>query len=718
MPSPIGPDYHIHLKLPGDPALTPEGSKLAFTLRWFEPGTLRPRSEIFVMEMPGGAAGLAEVAEALRHSGAATGRQAPVELGGLVRVPQPRQITHESDSEFPAWSPDGRLIGFLRPDDKGRRQVWIMGAAGGEANQVTDEPIGADALAWSPDGTRIAYRADVDVAARAAAKQGQGAPDNGMMPYVATRIRYREDGAGWRGDRFRHIFVADLRSRTIRQITYGEGNDGAPVWSPDGVHIAFISDSNPFREATSRTDLYVVPAEGGSPDRRSGGLYMSGSIAWSPDGDRLAVTGAEGAEEVGGYGLLCQNWVYLLERGSYPARVTDDSIRPQVTSTGFPTSPDYPPLRWTADGRILFVADARGQSYVCEASAGGHADPASPASGRVRKITQGGCQVGAWAVDAAGETAVVSAVTPSSPGELYAVDVRSGATQRLTAFNDAYLHEHPPAKLEKFTIKQEGSDVECRLWLPPDFNPARRYPLLLDVHGGPHSVFFDAFYPIHQIGATNGYVVLAPNPRGSSSYGLGFAAGVHGDWGGGDYMDIMAALTEAVKRPYIDEQRVVIHGSSYGGYMASWAVGHTERFRAAVIAAPVTYLPSFYGTSDIGVSFGEVQFGGRRSDEYAWYVRHSPLTYAGNVNTPVLLLHGEDDFRVPIEQSEQYFVALARAGKVVEFVRLPKTSHGIFRAKHASIRREYFSRMLEWYERWLKQPAARGQSPWSDGRAR
>ncbi len=684
MPSPIGPDYHIHIKLPGDPALTPDGSKLAFTLRWFDADTLKARSEIFVMDVD-----------------AAAGK--PGAAASPAR--QPKQITHESDSELPTWSHDGRFIAFLRPDEKGRKQVWIMGALGGEANQVTDQPIGADAIAWSPDGTRIAFRADVDVAARAA----QGKPATAFTPSVARRLRYREDGAGWRGDKFRHIFVADLRTRMVVQVTFGEGNDGAPVWSPDGTKIAFISDSNPFRELTSRTDVYVVPAGGGTQDRRSGGLFMAGSINWAPVGDRLVVTGAESPAEIGGFGLGCQNWVYVLEHGSYPARITDDSIRPQSTATGFPTSPDYSALRWTADGRILFVADASGQSYVCEVRDDGKG---------ARKITAGGCQITAWAVDAQGRAAVVAAATPSSPGELYVVDLKTGRESRLTSFNDAYLAAHPPATLEKFKVRQEGKDIECRLWLPPDFDPTKRYPLLLDIHGGPHSVFFDAFYPIHQVGATNGYIVLAPNPRGSSSYGLGFATAVHGDWGGADYMDVMAALTEAAKRPYVDDRRVVVHGSSYGGYMASWAVGHTDRFRAAVIAAPVTYLPSFYGTSDIGVPFGEVQFGGRRSDEYAWYIRHSPLTYAGNVETPVLLVHGEDDYRVPIEQSEQYFVALTRAGKTVEFVRLPRTSHGIFRARHAEIRREYFSRMLAWYEKWLNEPEAKVRAVWSDGRAR
>ena len=254
MPQPIGPDYHIHIKLVSDPALTPDGALVAFTLRWFDSGTIKPRSEIFVID--------------LGASGPSKGAQPA----------QPRQLTHESDSEMPAWSPDGRTVAMLRPDNHSRRQVWTISAAGGEAKQLTDEPGGVDALAWSPDGTRIAFRADV---APDLPEPGRDLEKDPLIS-VARRLRYREDGFGWRGDRFRHIFIADVRSRAVKQITFGEGNDGAPVWSPDGMSIAFISDFNPFREITARTDVNVIPAAGGPPDRRSGGLFMSGSIAWSP----------------------------------------------------------------------------------------------------------------------------------------------------------------------------------------------------------------------------------------------------------------------------------------------------------------------------------------------------------------------------------------------------------------------------------------------------
>jgi dipeptidyl aminopeptidase/acylaminoacyl peptidase len=183
--------------------------------------------------------------------------------------------------------------------------------------------------------------------------------------------------------------------------------------------------------------------------------------------------------------------------------------------------------------------------------------------------------------------------------------------------NSNFFLSHEVASLEKFSFERVGMEIEVRVWFPPNFDPGKKYPLLLDVHGGPHSSFFDAFYPIHQVCAGAGYVVVAPNPRGSSTYGAASIEAVHGDWGGEDFRDVMNAMEEVAKREYIDEKKVVIHGSSYGGFMSSWAVGHTDRFRAAVIAAPVTNLSSFYGTSDIGVNFSETQLGGERFDKLA-----------------------------------------------------------------------------------------------------
>ena len=201
--------------------------------------------------------------------------------------------------------------------------------------------------------------------------------------------------------------------------------------------------------------------------------------------------------------------------------------------------------------------------------------------------------------------------------------------------------------------------------------------------------------------ATAGFIVLAANPRGSTTYGNAFTMAVLGDWGGEDYQDLMAAVDAAASRPYVDDTRLGVHGYSYGGYMSSWIIGHTSRFKAAVVGAPCIDLPSMYGTSDIGVSFGEVQWHGTRWKALAQAVERSPLTYAPDVETPVLLLHGEADLRCPIEQGEQYFVALKRHGKEVEFVRFPDCSHLFLRVGHPKMREEYLGRALAWFQRYL-----------------
>jgi len=658
LPEPIGPDYFMHLKTAAGPHLSSDGNRLAFDLSWIDADTYETRSRVMVLDVPDG---------------------------------EPREFTHGADARSPRWSPDGTTLAFLREDVEGRKQIWVMPADGGEGCPLTEAPRSVIEYAWSPDGTRIAFVSEV-------AEPGDGdVPGELPQPRVVRRISYRSEGVGWRGDSRRHLFMSDARTGEITRLTEGDYEHSTPVWSPDGNSIAFISTRSPDRDISARNEVYVLPADRGAPELRSQGLFMAGGIAWSPDGTKLAVVGAEPAEDVGGYGLVCQGWLYVLEPGAPPRRVTDDSVRPLV---GTNINDGNPALLWTTSDRLFFAADARSRSYLCSAPAGG---------GEIRRIASLGAIAG-WAPDPSGSRAVVVASTLESTGELHLVDLTSGDETRITRFNDAYFADHPPARMEKLTFERAGQEIEALVWLPPDFDPGKAYPLMLDIHGGPHGVFREAFYPLCQIGATNGYVVLEPNPRGSSAYGLEFALAVHRDWAGEDYGDIMAALDEVLRRPYLDPEEVVVHGSSYGGYMTSWAVGQTDRFKAAVIAAPVTALASFYGTSDIGVPFGDVQFGGAPDEARDWYTEHSPVAYAANVRTPVLLVHGEADDRVPIGQAEQFFVALKRLGKTVEFVRLPGAGHSLFQMAPPRMRKEYFARMLAWFERWLTPPDTGGQA--------
>ncbi len=648
MTTPIGPDVARLLRAVADPALSPDGSRLAYTHSWFGQENGDARSRIMMLDL-------------------ATGQQ--------------EEFTQGKADAVPKFAPGGATLGFLRPDEDDRRQVWLMAAGGGEARPLTAMERGVLDFGWSPDARQVVICSDVDPETPPEDPPAAGTP----QVRVVRRIRYRYDTLGWRGDAHFHLFIAPVEGGPTIQLTDGDWDDVAPVWSPDGSRLAFVSGRRDDRDSRDLTEAYVIAATGGEPEKWSEGLFSVGALAWSPDGQRLLAIGSDAPEGM----VLWQSWLYVLERGRPPDCLTTDSVKPYV---GFPILSGSPGLRWTEDGRVIFLGDRRGESFLFQVPASG---------GPCRPLAGGGCQSTSLTLDQAASAAVTLSSSPSNPGDLHHVDLASGATKRLTGCNRDYLAEHPPADLEKFCVQREGLELECRLWRPPGFDPKRHYPLVLDIHGGPNGAFYDSFAPVQQVLATSGYLVLAVNPRGSSTYGNEFMMSVLRDWGGEDYQDLMSALDEVAARPYVDASRLGVHGYSYGGFMTSWTVGHTKRFRAAVVGAPCTDLYSMCGTSDIGVSFGEVQWGGPFTGAAPELINHSPIAYVANVDTPVLLLHGEADARCPIAQSEEYFVALKRLGKEVEFVRFPNCSHLFPRLGHPKMREEYLARTLEWFNRWL-----------------
>ncbi len=689
MYEPIGPDLFRHLKSVGDPTVSSDGSRCAYVLSWIDQESLEPRARIY-----------------------------QVGLDAAAGDGTPRPFTQGSNDGHPRFSPDGAVLAFLRPgadDADSTRQVWLMPAGGGEAAQLTHLTGGVREFAWSPDSDRLALVSDVSPT------EPPKEPDLPVAREV-RRIRYRHDAIGWRGDSHFHLFLVDAETGGCVQLTSGDWDDMAPAWSPDGSRIAFISGRSGDRDVTATNEVYVVSVPDGvtpegdppEPELRSHGLADVAAVSWAPDGDRLLAAGGTGD----GLMVLWQAYLYVLEPGGPPRQLTDDSLRPCLGYPGI-----FPPLelRWLAedgcDGRILFLGDSEGETKLYETAVG-------PDEGDVPfAVTVGGELLSGVAMDCRARRLVVTGSDPASPSDAYLIERDSEPGQpsrrRLTAHNDGWLAKHTPAPMEKFLLEREDWDIECRLYHPPDFDPTQRYPLVLEIHGGPNGAFYDSFVPWHQVLAGAGYLTLAVNPRGSSTYGEEFVNAVLGDWGGDDFRDLMAAVDAVCQRDYVDTDRLGVHGYSYGGYMTTWMIGQTGRFRAAVAGAPCIDLWTMYGTSDIATSFGETQWAIRLAggmpisrnlaselaegvDTLAYrLLQRSPIKFAPQVETPVLLLHGESDARCPIGQSEQYFQVLKRLDKEVEMVRFPGCGHGFLRTGHVALRQEYLQRMLDWFRRWL-----------------
>lgn len=630
-----------------DPQLSPDGDRLIYTRSKAERDKKWPGSQIWLSRRDGSdARQLTRVGE--RNSG---GR----------------------------WSPDGQSIAFV--SDRVKKAGLFVLPNGGEAREITrhNGPIGE--LAWSPDGSTIAYVATFDPTNPDEREPG---PEEAPPVRITGRIDYKQDSRGYLADRRPHVWLVDVETGERRRLTSAAFDHSFPAWSPDGRMIAVkVGNHNGLQSQLGIIDIetgvvtLVGPEEG-----------VVGCWAWSPSGDRILIAGEP-----------TQTWqldlfVYEVASGEL-RRLTDDL--PCLPDPGFPTvSPPSQPA-WIDANTAIFHAVRGGASGLYRVDV---------ASGAVEKVAEWKALAGAPSFDAQRRYVAQAQSSLDDASAIVVYDLQQGEGRRITALNAGLP---APARWERFDVQRGGETIEAWLLTPREEPTSERgYPMILDIHGGPNSYYGYDFSALRQALAAAGFAVLYCNPRGSGSYGRAFTQAVIGDWAGEDYLDLMAVVDAALaeKRFRIDPERLGVYGYSYGGYMTSWIVGHTDRFKAAVIGAPVVNLVSFYGTSDIGHIFGPKQIGGTPWTNNEEYVKRSPLTYLDRATTPTLIFHGEADDRCPIGQGEECFVALLEHGCEVEFVRYPEGAHTLLRTGYPAHREDVLNRLIGWFSQHLGHPAA------------
>ena len=623
-----------------EPALSPDGAWVAYSVTTLEREEDAKQSDLSLIAARGG--------DALQ----------------LTRDPK-------TSDWLPRFSPDGKWIAFLSDRGEGKTQVWLLDRRGGEPSRLTELPGGVSDFQWSPDsGRMILVSKDPDPAA--AAKPARPAP------IVVNRLFFKTDGTGYLGERRKHLHLFDLASKTSLQLTSGPYDDSEPAWSPDGRRIAFVSNRTAEPDSNEDTDVFVLDARPGAQPRRvSAERFADFSPAWSPDGRWLVwVEGGEPGDYYYASTHLALLSTAALANGD-PAAATPRALTRELDRTVFGP-------RFSADGAsVLFYYEDHGAQPLGAVSLAG---------GVVEEIAGGERYVAAFDVGADGSVAVLES-TAHRPEEISLVE--GGELRPLTRENDELLASLKLAPLERFSFPNaEGVSIEGFLYRPPEAASGQRLPALLRIHGGPVSQFTAQWSFERQLLAAHGYLVIAPNPRGSSGRGRDFAHAIWADWGNRDYDDVIAAVDHAVAIGAADPDRLGVFGWSYGGILTNYVITKTTRFKAAISgASEVNYLSNYGHDQYLHIWEGEL---GLPWKESAKWIELSPFFRLENVTTPTLVLCGQEDWNVPLINSEQLYQALRRMGKTTELVIYPGENHSIDRP---SFQQDRFERYLAWFDR-------------------
>lgn len=588
--------------------------------------------------------------------------------------------------ENPEWSPDGKTIAYVSNRDTAEKQVWLLNVAGGTSTRITNLPGGASSVKWVPDGSGLVFVSNVypecGVDPKCEDDRTAAAQKAPTKARVIDSLLYRHWSA-WTEATRAHIIHVSRDGKRLRDLTPGAfdappfslGGGNEFDVSPDSKELVFARNVEKDAARSTNSDLFLVPLTGGTPRAITIRTGADTAPVYSPDGRWIAYRSQSRA----GYESdLWELWLYDRESGQSKRIAADfpDWINEHT---------------WSPSSRSLFIAaPLKGKNAIYEVTL----------DGRALLIDNSGS---ADSIDVApdGRTIFYHLSTLRRPADIYALRL-GGRPVQLTHDNDALLAQIEMGATEDlWWTGAEGARVQGHLVRPPNFDPSKKYPGIVLIHGGPQGAWSDAWsYRWNpQMFAARGYVVLMPNPRGSTGFGQKFIEEISGDWAGKVYTDIMNGVDAFAALPYVDPNRLGAAGGSYGGYMVNWIVGHTNRFKALVSHAGLFNLESFYGATE-ELWFPEWEFGGPPWENPEMYARWSPHRHVKNFATPTLVVHGELDFRVPVAEGFQLFTALQRRGVPSRLLYFPDEGHWVLKPQNSKL---WHETVLGWFDQWLRR---------------
>jgi dipeptidyl aminopeptidase/acylaminoacyl peptidase len=631
-----------------DPEISPDGSRVAYVRMSADVMSDREVPTVWLVDV-------------------ATGRETPLAAG---------KGSHQS----PRWSPDGKRLAYVSSDGEGAPQLYVEWVESGRTARITGLPDSPGSLAWSPDGKAIAYTMRVPGDATklgSAPAKPEGAKWADDLQ-VIDRVSYRADGGGYAQPGYDHVFVVAADGGAPRQVTFGNWSDAGPLsWSPDGRRIVFSANRRPdWEREENNSEVYAVDVASGALTALTSRTGPDNGAQVSPDGKRIAYLGYDDVNR-----SYENTELYVMNADGSGARSLTANLDQSIDE-----------VRWAGNAQLYVSYDDHGKKRVARVGLDGSvklvADGLTAGSHYDRPYTGG-----EFSVSSGGKVAYTAGST-DAPADLW-VDGR-----RLTSLNANWLQAKAMAPVRKLPVTApDGKAIDAWLVTPPGLQPGQRVPLILEIHGGPNSAYGPAFSTDDQLYAAHGYAVLYANPRGSTSYGEGFANLIDRAYPGTDYDDLMAAVDAAIADGVADPNNLFVTGGSGGGVLTAWIVGKTDRFKAAASQKPVINWISEALTMDSTTFTSRYWFDKKPWEDPMAYWNRSPLSLVGNVKTPTLVVVGSEDYRTPVSEAEQYYAALQIRGVPTALVKVPGASHGGLTARPSQSAAKA-SAILAWFDKY------------------